>query len=205
MLIGRTLTATRQNLRKLHCRTDEPTEADTGLPVLARLTGPMSESAFMPHIKLLVPDEWPVLRDMRLRAFRDSPHSFLATYENEKDFDEQKWRAEFGRGDWTVSIQDAERAGIVGCTREVGMSAHERYLEYLWVAPRWRNKGVAHSMLTVVLDRLRKSGVRTAYLWVLDGNDAAVRLYESVGFISSNHRQPARPGRTEERMQFDLA
>jgi ribosomal protein S18 acetylase RimI-like enzyme len=61
-------------------------------------------------------------------------------------------------------------------------------------------------MLTVVLGRLRESGVRTAYLWVLDGNDAAVRLYKRVGFISSDQRQPLaeRPGRTEELMQFNL-
>jgi len=160
----------------------------------------------MPDIKLLVPDEWSLLRDMRLAALRDSPHSFLASYQAERAFDELRWRAEFGRGDWTVSIQDDDPAAIVGCTRETEASAYERYLEYLWVAPRWRNRGVAHNMLAVVLDRLRSSGVRTAYLWVLDGNDAAVRLYKSVGFISSDHSQPlaARPGRSEELMQFNL-
>ena len=166
----------------------------------------MSESTFMPDIKLLVPGEWPLLRDMRLAALHDSPHAFLASYQAEKAFDEVRWRSEFDRGDWTVSIQDDEPAAIVGSTIETGMPTDERYLEYLWVAPRWRNKGVAHNMLTAVLGRLRESGVRTAYLWVLDGNDAAVRLYKRVGFIASDHRQPlaARPGRTEERMQFDL-
>jgi ribosomal protein S18 acetylase RimI-like enzyme len=164
----------------------------------------MSESTFMPHIKQLVPDEWQVLRDMRLAALRESPHSFLSTYEKEKAFDEPKWRAEFDRGDWNVSVQDSESAGIVGCTREAETPIHECYLEYIWVVPHWRNKGVAHHMLTDVLARLRRSGVRTAYLWVLDGNDAAVQLYKGVGFISSNHRQPARPGRTEELMQFSL-
>jgi ribosomal protein S18 acetylase RimI-like enzyme len=160
----------------------------------------------MPDIKLLVPGEWPLLRDTRLAALRDSPHAFLASYQTEKDFDELRWRAEFGRGDWTISILQDEPAAIVGCTWENGISDSGRYLEYLWVAPRWRNKGVAHHMLTVVLDRLRKAGVRTAYLWVLDGNDAAVRLYKSVGFTSSDQRQPlaARPGRTEELMQINL-
>jgi len=166
----------------------------------------MSESAFMPDIKLLVPDQWPVLRDIRLAALRDSPHSFLSSYQIEEAFGEVRWRAEFDRGEWAVSIQDDQAAGIVGCTREPDTSPYECYLEYIWVAPRWRNKGVAHNMLTVVLDRLRESGVRTAYLWVLDGNDAAVRLYKSVGFVSCDQRQPlaARPGRTEELMRFDL-
>jgi ribosomal protein S18 acetylase RimI-like enzyme len=166
----------------------------------------MSESGFMPQIKLLVPGEWPLLRDMRLAALRESPHAFLATYDNEKAFDEPRWRAEFARGDWIMCLQGDEPTGIVGCTREADMPTDECYLEYLWVAPEWRNKGVARTMVTDVLDYLRKSGMRRAYLWVLDGNDAAVRLYKSVGFVSSNNRQPLeeRPGRTEERMQFNL-
>jgi len=54
--------------------------------------------------------------------------------------------------------------------------------------------------------RLQAAGVRTAFLWVPDGNDAAVHLYERVGFVSTNHRQPlpAHPGRSEERMQLKL-
>jgi len=166
----------------------------------------MSESAFMPDIKLLVPDEWSLLRDIRLAALRDSPHSFLSSYQVESAFNELRWRAEFDRGEWILSIQDDQPAGIVGCTREPGKPAYECYLEYIWVAPLWRNKGVAHNMLTVVLERLRELGVRTAYLWVLDGNDAAVRLYKGVGFISSDQRQPLAqlPGRTEELMQFNL-
>jgi ribosomal protein S18 acetylase RimI-like enzyme len=160
----------------------------------------------MPDIKLLVPGEWPLLRDIRLAALRDSPHAFLSSYQVESAFDELRWRAEFDRGQWTVSIEDDQPAGIVGCTREPETPTDECYLEYIWVAPRLRNKGVAHNMLTVVLGRLRESGVRTAYLWVLDGNDAAVQLYKRVGFISSDRRQPLaeRPGRTEELMQFNL-
>ncbi|HUB39645.1 MAG TPA: GNAT family N-acetyltransferase [Streptosporangiaceae bacterium] len=160
----------------------------------------------MPDIKLLVPDEWLLLRDIRLAALHDSPHSFLSSYQVEEAFDEPRWRAEFDRGEWTISMEGEQNSGIVGCTREASTPAYECYLEYIWVAPEWRNKGVAHNMLTVVLDRLRESGVRTAYLWVLDGNDAAVRLYKSVGFISSERSQPlaAKPGRTEELMQFDL-
>jgi hypothetical protein len=44
-------------------------------------------------------------------------------------------------------------------------------------------------------------------LWVLDGNDVAMRLYERVGFTRNNHRQPleARPGRSEERLRLDLS
>ena len=61
-------------------------------------------------------------------------------------------------------------------------------------------------MLTVVIERLRVAGVRTVFLWVLDGNDAALHLYQGMGFVSTNHRQPLpeQPARSEERMRLEL-
>src|SRR5260370_14039676 len=166
----------------------------------------MSESWFMPYIKRLDSDEWRDLQNIRLSALADSPRTFLATYDQEKTFDEIRWRAEFDRGDWNIGMRDGQAVGLLGCTREVDTPAHQCYLEYLWVSPEWRKRGLAHHMLITVLDRLRISGVRTAFLWVMDGNDTAVRLYKRVSFVSSNHRHQleARPGRSEERMQLDL-
>jgi hypothetical protein len=65
---------------------------------------------------------------------------------------------------------------------------------------------IARTMLAVVIDRLRTSGVRTVFLWVLDGNLAAAHLYKNMGFISTDYRQPlpAHPAGNEERMRLDL-
>jgi ribosomal protein S18 acetylase RimI-like enzyme len=62
-------------------------------------------------------------------------------------------------------------------------------------------------LLRTVLDRLRDSGVRMAWLWILNGNDPALRLYEQFGFQSTNERQPlpGQPGRYEERMRLRLS
>ncbi len=61
-------------------------------------------------------------------------------------------------------------------------------------------------MIVDVLDGLRARGMRTAFLWVLDGNEVAMSVYRRAGFMSTNHRQPlvARPGRTEERLYLNL-
>jgi ribosomal protein S18 acetylase RimI-like enzyme len=65
---------------------------------------------------------------------------------------------------------------------------------------------VAFHLLTEIIGRLRAAGVRRAWLWVMDGNDVATRFYQRFGFVSSKIRQPlaARPGRSEELMQYDL-
>jgi ribosomal protein S18 acetylase RimI-like enzyme len=130
-------------------------------------------------------------------------------YRNEKTYDEGRWRAEFTRGDWYVGIegeQASQMVSLVGVTREPGTPTHERFLEYLWVDPGFRRRGIASGMIRQVLDRLKQLGVRTVFLWVLDGNDGATRLYKRLGFASCNNRQAleARPGRSEELMQLDL-
>jgi ribosomal protein S18 acetylase RimI-like enzyme len=167
----------------------------------------MPKSGPMPDIKLLAADEWLTLREIRLSALHDSPDAFLSTYEREREFGEDEWRAEFNRGDWTVGAIGKRSVSLVGITQELDAPVHERYLEYLWVTPEFRRNGIAFNMINVVLSRLKRSGVRTVFLWVLDGNEAAVRLYRRVGFVSNHHRQPleAYPGRSEELMQLDLA
>ena len=160
----------------------------------------------MLDIRLLGPDEWPTLRDVRLSALRDSPHSFLSQHDLEDAYDQTRWRAEFTRGDWYVGIREGEAISLLAVTRERGTPRHQCYLEFLWVSPECRRSSVATRMLQTILERLKKDGIRTAFLWVLDGNDTAVRLYEKIGFAKTNFIQPIPdlPERTEERMRIEL-
>ena len=164
----------------------------------------------MPDINLLTSDEWRTLREVRLSALSESPYSFLSTYEAESKYNESKWRTEFDRGDWYVGVIRVGSAdkpvSIAGITRESGTPAHQRFLQYVWVAPEFRRQGVAFNMISEVLDHLKLSGVRTVVLGVLDGNSSVMRLYSRLGFVSCNHRQPLEdfPGRSEEIMQLHI-
>jgi ribosomal protein S18 acetylase RimI-like enzyme len=167
----------------------------------------MSKWCLVPDIVKLTSDEWRTLREIRLSALRESPHAFLSTYERESEYSQRRWRAEFIRGDWRVGFNDGRPVSLIGITREPGAPADQCYLEYLWVAPEFRRSGAASIIINVVLHHLRQAGIRTVFLWVLDDNDNAIRLYKKIGFASSNHRQPLEehPGRSEERMQLDLS
>jgi ribosomal protein S18 acetylase RimI-like enzyme len=142
---------------------------------------------------------------MRLAALRDSPDLFFNTYDDEDGFDESDWQAEFDRGEWYVGERNGRQVSLLGCTRDAGIPESARNLEYLWVSPEARNNGLAYRMVMHALARLRALEVRTAFLWVLDGNQAAIRLYKRIGFVSSNHSQPLedRPGHWE-RMHLNL-
>lgn len=162
----------------------------------------------MLDIKVLTPNDWDVLRKIRLTALDEAPNMFLSTYRQEKEYDRSKWQSEFSRGEWYVGMVASrshdEPVSVLGMTREPGTPIHQRFLEYLWVAPEFRRRGVAFTMIRLVLDQLRSVGVRTVFLWVLDGNDNAMRLYKRLGFVSCNKIHPleARPGRSEELMQL---
>lgn len=164
-------------------------------------------------VKMLTEDEWLRLRDARLAALEESPRSFLARYEDEAAYDEEKWRSEFVRGVWSIVLADDQVVGLLGVTREPWMPPQDRDLEYVWIASSLRRHGVATMLLKTVMDRLPQAGVETfwgvhtLWLWVLEGNDAARNLYEGFGFHSTNLRQrlPPKEGkRYEERMRFSL-
>jgi ribosomal protein S18 acetylase RimI-like enzyme len=86
------------------------------------------------------------------------------------------------------------------------MPPQECYLEYLWVAPDFRQAGLGSILLRTVLDRLRNSGIHTVWLYTLNSNYGAMRFYQRFGFQSTRERQllPDHPAGSEERMQLRL-
>lgn len=165
----------------------------------------MSKFEIMPGIELVTLGDWSQLKVLRLAALQESQKWFLGQYEDQNDYTEAEWQAEFDRGDWySVRIGD-ELVSLLGITTNVHeIAADERYLEYLWVSPDHRHAGVAHKMVGAVLDGLSASGVRTVFLWVLDGNEAAMDVYRDLGFTSTDISNPLPdlPGdRTEHKMK----
>lgn len=61
----------------------------------------------------------------------------------------------------------------------------------MWVAPQHRRAGVAAALVEAVVTWARAAGFRRLRLEVADANEAAVRLYERMGFAPT--------GRTDHR------
>lgn len=155
-----------------------------------------------PHI--LNEGEWRRLRGVRLAALRESPGAFLSTYSEELKLQEQGWRTEFTRGEWIVEIRNRKTIALIGATREQDTPPDECYLEYIWVSPRFRRRGVATALVKSTIRRLLNLGFTTIWLWVLDGNESAKRLYEKCGFSSTTiiQRPNQDPSRSEELMKL---
>jgi ribosomal protein S18 acetylase RimI-like enzyme len=156
--------------------------------------------------QILDEDDWYRLRDVRLTALRECPGAFLSSYECELAYGEAEWRGELSRGEWTIVVGQGRTVGLLGVTQEVRTPPTECYLEYLWVSPCFRRLGVATILMKAVLRNLLHSGIATVWLWILNGNEPARRLYEQFGFVGTNVRQSLSnsPSRSEELMKLAL-
>lgn len=149
-------------------------------------------------------DDWQTVRDIRLAALQEAPYAFGSTYAREKDFDEQTWCDRLSNPDnpTFLAFDGDEAVGIDGVHTENG----DRILVAMWVAPAARRSGVGALLTNAVCDWVKAQGEKRLYLGVAEGNEAARRLYEKLGFTMTGHREPLHsdPSRLSLEMARDL-
>jgi GNAT superfamily N-acetyltransferase len=144
-------------------------------------------------------DEWSELRDLRLRALSDAPDAFTATYEREVEEPEQLWRgwaADGAEGGSSITVVAVDDGRWIGMAMGAPHRDHpgEAGLFAMWVDPVARGSGLAGRLVEEVVRWARSGGFPVLRLRVTGNNDAAVRLYERVGFSDEGPRIPLREG-----------
>ena len=71
----------------------------------------------------------------------------------------------------------------VGRPTEVASNAHVQMVQGLTVDEAFRRRGVGRALLDAAVIEARARGARRLTLRVLSHNEAAIALYESVGFV----------------------
>ncbi|MFI5692161.1 GNAT family N-acetyltransferase [Kribbella sp. NPDC051586] len=148
-------------------------------------------------------DDWPLAREVRLRALKDSPSAYISEYEDEVSVDESAWRERFTRMRWVVARDEARIIGMASSVRVVSRPPYERHIESVWVDPRHRRTGVLRAILTHL--GAVEPDVSEWRVWVLDTNWIAQQVYDRLGFRPTGERQPLSDGsgRLEIRLRFD--
>jgi GNAT superfamily N-acetyltransferase len=136
------------------------------------------------------PDEWEILRDVRLAALREAPSAFGSSYARESAFTEEQWcrRTSQRHGvTYFAYLPNAqEPAGLVGVYVEEGLPD----VVSMWVRPAARRNGVGEALISAAADWAEARGHHAVFLWVTESNLPARRLYERCGFALTGEQQP---------------
>ena len=172
-----------------------------------------------------MPEEWAILRSIRLAALRESPRSFCSAYEREAGWDEDAWRQWSRSVAWFLAWRDGRPVGIAGGTSGGGPSAEpasgatppaghrsggspgdERQVISMWVDPAARGTGIADAMFGAVAGWARADGAKTLKLWVTDASPRARAFYRRAGFrpTGSHQKQTGEQDLELEELSIDL-
>jgi GNAT superfamily N-acetyltransferase len=157
------------------------------------------------RVRRMGPDDWRVWRDVRLAALEEAPSAFASSLARELAFGEEIWRGRMsGPGVHVMSFASQRPTGIAATFVPDSSPAPE--LVSMWVAPEWRSRQVGTALVREVLAWARENGYGEVRLWVVEGNPAAVRLYENTGFVLTGQSQPhpTDPEKIEVRMVHRL-
>jgi GNAT superfamily N-acetyltransferase len=157
-------------------------------------------------------DEWKRLREVRLAALAEAPLAFITTLDEAKAHPDALWRERTETG--AISTTQATFLATAG-HRTVGLAVGvDRTatapgvvaVVSVFVSSDVRRRGVASRLMAEVETWARSIGGTTLSLWVVDGNEAAARLYAGIGYRMTLDRQRINipPQRWETRMVKDL-
>jgi GNAT superfamily N-acetyltransferase len=137
------------------------------------------------EINRIRPEDWALLRDLRLASLRDSPDAFGQRLDEAALFDDADWKATAkaastgDRRTWFIARDDGRPVGLVQGRRRPPDAC---LLFSMWVAPAARRLGVGRALVDAIDQWARGWDGKRVILWVLAGNEGAHRFYEEIGF-----------------------
>ena len=144
-----------------------------------------------PQIRRLELADAGLYREIRLEALQKNPEAFGSTFERENAQPLSWFEAAIGRADIFGGFLDGTLAGIAGFAAQEGAKhAHKGLLWGMYVRSAARKSGLGKILVAAVLDHAR-GRVEMVQLAVVSENEAALRLYEAVGFVEYGYEKRA--------------
>jgi ribosomal-protein-alanine N-acetyltransferase len=84
-----------------------------------------------------------------------------------------------------VGIVGGQIAGFI-CGRRIAV---EGEILNLAVRPEFRRQGIGHALVSAILERFDRDGVRQVFLEVRESNHAAISFYKRLGFHKMGRRE----------------
>lgn len=134
----------------------------------------------MVEIKPLSPDDWRLIRQLRLDALLDASYAFGGTYEATAQRTEEQWRTWPAGGQPFAAFLDGRPVGLV-----CGVPSEDPRIDLLismWVDQEARGHGAAPALIDAVACWARDRGRDLLELDVYETNEPAHKAYLKAGF-----------------------
>lgn len=136
-------------------------------------------------VRVLTPADAEAYRVVRLHALHEQPPAFGSLPEDEPNLSATATRlAESDDRCFFGVFQDEQLIGIIRLSRySAPNEKHRAYIAGLYVMPRFRRNGCGRVLVRQALSRAANTpGIRRVNLTVVTQQEAAIRLYQSLGF-----------------------
>lgn len=143
------------------------------------------------------------LRMIRLRALRDAPYAYSATYEETAARPPESWTRQLEELATFVAVEEGRDIGLVRVGPHDSLSDAGLLLS-MWVAPEARGRGVGVALIDAVANCARSAGLLRLVLGVDLDNAHALALYRRAGFVAIDEPQPQPPHEHEREIQLAL-
>lgn len=140
-----------------------------------------------PIVRRLIADDSAAFRQLRLAGLLEAPTAFGSSYAAEKDSTDEDFAGIIGRNYVAGAFVDGRLAGVAAffaMTSE--KTSHRGTIWGVYVDPACRGRGIAQLLIEDVLAHA-KDVVLQVHLSVVAGNEAALALYEHLGFVRYGH------------------
>ncbi|WP_018759964.1 GNAT family N-acetyltransferase [Paenibacillus terrigena] len=140
-------------------------------------------------IRVLTPEDAESFRDLRLNALKNNPEAFSANYEDFSNttLESVRERIQITNESFILgAFNNDVLIGMIGFVRERSNKLnHKGNIWGSYVSQEYRGQGIGCKLLNETIYRAKKiNGLSQINLGVITFNDAAKRLYETLGFKS---------------------
>jgi RimJ/RimL family protein N-acetyltransferase len=136
-------------------------------------------------VRVFTPADAEAYHVVRLRALHEQPPAFGSLPEDEPNLSKTAARlAESDDRCFFGAFQDEQIIGIVRLSRYSAQNEkHRAYIAGLYVVPPFRRNGFGRALVRRALSRAANTpSIRRVNLTVVTQQEAAIRLYQSLGF-----------------------
>jgi len=154
-------------------------------------------------IRRVYSSDGPLLRELHLRMYADSPNAFGESLSEAQAMPMERWEgrarklAEAGGAVGFVAME-ADRAvgfiaGLVGQYRD-GVTRGEAHgtvtMARAWMDPQARRRGIGRALANAVESWACSKGAKMLEVQVTENNGPAIEFYRKLGFADTGRREP---------------